>query len=155
MYSFGTNSYGQCGVPETQEQLSIPHLIRGIPGKITKVHNVSSCTTSLYYTCAYVQVCCGLDHSLFLTSEGKVYTCGWSADGQTGTPSSPLLSSPPLPTSSPCSPAGIGHYESCAQPTEVRGVISRCKVSSIHTCADSSFALTGKQAILKLFQRLL
>ena len=30
------------------------------------------------------QVACGQDHSLFLTETGKVYACGWGADGQTG-----------------------------------------------------------------------
>lgn len=31
-----------------------------------------------------LQVACGQDHSLFLTETGKVYACGWGADGQTG-----------------------------------------------------------------------
>lgn len=30
------------------------------------------------------QVACGQDHSLFLTDKGEVYSCGWGADGQTG-----------------------------------------------------------------------
>lgn len=30
------------------------------------------------------QVSCGQDHSLFLTESGKVFACGWGADGQTG-----------------------------------------------------------------------
>lgn len=30
------------------------------------------------------QVACGQDHSLFLTETGKVFACGWGADGQTG-----------------------------------------------------------------------
>ena len=30
------------------------------------------------------QVCCGLDHTLFL-SDGRLLSCGWSDDGQTGT----------------------------------------------------------------------
>ena len=31
-----------------------------------------------------IDVECGVNHSLFLTQNGKVYACGWSADGQTG-----------------------------------------------------------------------
>lgn len=30
------------------------------------------------------KVACGQDHSLFLTETGKVFACGWGADGQTG-----------------------------------------------------------------------
>ena len=30
------------------------------------------------------QVVCGQDHTMFLTESGQVYTCGLSADGQTG-----------------------------------------------------------------------
>lgn len=30
------------------------------------------------------KVACGQDHSLFLTDTGKVFSCGWGADGQTG-----------------------------------------------------------------------
>lgn len=32
----------------------------------------------------YTQVVCGQDHTMVLTSDGKVYSFGWSADGQTG-----------------------------------------------------------------------
>lgn len=32
----------------------------------------------------YTQVVCGQDHTMLLTSDGKVYSFGWSADGQTG-----------------------------------------------------------------------
>lgn len=32
----------------------------------------------------YYQVCCGLDHTLVLTTDGNVYSCGLGADGQTG-----------------------------------------------------------------------
>lgn len=27
---------------------------------------------------------CGLDHTLLLTHDGDVWSCGWGADGQTG-----------------------------------------------------------------------
>lgn len=31
-----------------------------------------------------VSIKCGQDHTCFLTKQGKVFTCGWSADGQLG-----------------------------------------------------------------------
>lgn len=68
-FSFGNNSFGQCGRPvvpdESPESCATPRQVQGIPGKIT-------------------DVVCGQDHTLFLTGEGAVYSCGWSADGQTG-----------------------------------------------------------------------
>ena len=38
------------------------------------------------YFCAivYLQIACGMDHTLLLSDEGEVFTCGWGADGQTG-----------------------------------------------------------------------
>ena len=38
------------------------------------------------YLCAivYLQIACGMDHTLLLSDEGGVFTCGWGADGQTG-----------------------------------------------------------------------
>ena len=32
----------------------------------------------------YLQIACGMDHTLLLSDEGEVFTCGWGADGQTG-----------------------------------------------------------------------
>uniref|UniRef100_A0AAV2JAU5 RCC1-like domain-containing protein n=1 Tax=Knipowitschia caucasica TaxID=637954 RepID=A0AAV2JAU5_KNICA len=64
-------------------------------------------------------VACGQDHSLFLTDEGKVYSCGWGADGQTG----------------------LGHQGS----TPVRaagGGVEGVRVQQISTYADCSLALS-------------
>ena len=39
------------------------------------------------YFCAkivYPQIACGMDHTLLLSDEGEVFSCGWGADGQTG-----------------------------------------------------------------------
>lgn len=69
VFSFGNNSFGQCGRPvvpdESPESTATPRRVQGIPGQI-------------------VDVVCGQDHTLFLTAEGAVYSCGWGADGQTG-----------------------------------------------------------------------
>ena len=32
----------------------------------------------------YPQLACGMDHTLLLSDEGEVFSCGWGADGQTG-----------------------------------------------------------------------
>ncbi|XP_064390358.1 RCC1-like G exchanging factor-like protein isoform X3 [Halichondria panicea] len=64
----------------------------------------------------YKQVACGLDHTLLLTVSGEVLACGWSADGQTG----------------------VGHYDNVYEPTS----LDVSNVLSMHTCADSSFAIT-------------
>ena len=34
--------------------------------------------------CIALQVVCGQDHTMFLTDDGEVYSCGLGADGQTG-----------------------------------------------------------------------
>ena len=31
-----------------------------------------------------LQIVCGQDHTMFLTEDGEVYSCGLGADGQTG-----------------------------------------------------------------------
>ena len=64
------------------------------------------------------QVVCGLDHTLLLTSVGRVFVCGWSADGQTG----------------------VGHYGDVCEPTplDVENIVS------IHACGDTSFAVDGQ-----------
>ena len=31
-----------------------------------------------------VDVTCGQDHSVLVTETGRLYSCGWGADGQTG-----------------------------------------------------------------------
>ena len=36
------------------------------------------------FYCSYLQVACGLDHTLLLGHDGRVMSCGWGADGQTG-----------------------------------------------------------------------
>ena len=40
------------------------------------------------------QVVCGQDHTMFLTEDGEVYSCGLGADGQTGNDTYNLISKP-------------------------------------------------------------
>lgn len=93
------------------------------------------------------QVACGQDHSLFLTDTGKVYACGWGADGQTGectslnrtqlTPLRSVICGPSEP-----SPAGLGHHNVSSSPVEVRGDLAGVEVKQISTYADCSLALS-------------
>ena len=110
-------------------------------------------TTHLCVCHSPFQVVCGLNHTLCLGRDNKVYACGWSTDGQTGTLSCSfytLSNASPIPAPIPplkCTPvhiphAGVGHYESVSQLTQVS--LNDEDVSSIHTCADTSFVLTGQ-----------
>lgn len=79
----------------------IIHKIQGFSGKV-------------------VQVACGQDHSLFLTDQGKVYSCGWGADGQTGQ----------------------GHHRRSCSPVELGGDLDGVEVQQISTYGDCSLALS-------------
>ncbi|XP_036071082.1 RCC1-like G exchanging factor-like protein isoform X4 [Oryzias melastigma] len=105
VFSLGNNAYGQCGrriVPD--EVYSDSHVIHRIEGFSDRV----------------VQVSCGQDHSLFLTESGKVFACGWGADGQTG----------------------LGHHDVSAAPVEVGGDLSGVEVQQVSTYGDCSLAVS-------------
>ncbi|CAL1273742.1 unnamed protein product [Larinioides sclopetarius] len=107
VFSLGNNSYGQCGVPvnakaETDKFLSIHH-IEGFDEPVS-------------------EVVCGQDHTLFLTASGKVYSCGWSADGQTG----------------------LGHYNNQYEPALVKGDIEGEKITQLSCAADCVLAVSDK-----------
>ncbi|XP_038052104.1 RCC1-like G exchanging factor-like protein [Patiria miniata] len=107
VFSLGNNAHGQCGrtIIETENYRSnaVIHNIKGIEGTVTQVE-------------------CGHDHSLFLTEEGAVYSCGWGADGQTG----------------------LGHYESVDHPVPLEGDIKGEKIIKISTFADCCLAVSEK-----------
>lgn len=60
--------------------------------------------------------------SLFITKTGKVYSCGWGADGQTG----------------------LGHYKNESRPTIVEGDIKGETIVKVVSSADCVLALNGK-----------
>uniref|UniRef100_A0A3B3ZX42 RCC1-like domain-containing protein n=1 Tax=Periophthalmus magnuspinnatus TaxID=409849 RepID=A0A3B3ZX42_9GOBI len=105
VFSLGNNVFGQCGRPIVEEEVysdsHIIHKIQGFSGKV-------------------VQVSCGQDHSLFLTDQGKVYSCGWGADGQTG----------------------LGHHQTSPCPMELGGELTGVQVQQVSTYADCSLALS-------------
>jgi alpha-tubulin suppressor-like RCC1 family protein len=109
VFSMGCNSQGQCGRPiienEDYRGNGVIHKIQGIDSNVK-------------------QVVCGLDHTLFLTEEGHVYSCGWGADGQTG----------------------LGHYQSVASPTRVEGEIS----GEFHDQADNVCGVTRDRGRLSM-----
>ncbi|XP_037544147.1 RCC1-like G exchanging factor-like protein [Nematolebias whitei] len=105
VFSMGNNAYGQCGrTIVDQEVYSGSHVIHRIEGFSSRV----------------VQVACGQDHSLFLTETGKVFACGWGADGQTG----------------------LGHHSVSSQPVEVGGDLAGVAVQQISSYGDCSLAVS-------------
>ncbi|XP_055603443.1 RCC1-like G exchanging factor-like protein [Uranotaenia lowii] len=85
VYALGNNAYGQCGREITKDEdyfnNPIINRIRGLSGDEDD---------------PVVDVSCGQDHSLFLTKSGKLFSCGWSDDGQTGQGCYGLVSTPGL-----------------------------------------------------------
>ncbi|KAJ0182252.1 hypothetical protein K1T71_001621 [Dendrolimus kikuchii] len=108
VYTLGNNAYGQCGrkINENEEYKGsmVTHNIKRL-GK----ENI-------------VDVCCGQDHSLFITESGRVYSCGWGADGQTG----------------------LGTFLNQAAPAAVRGDIANEKIVKVAGVGDCVLALNDK-----------
>lgn len=111
LFSLGNNAYGQCGRPAIDgEEYSGSEMIHRVEGK------------SIFGEDDKVKdIVCGLDHSLLLTEKGKVFSCGWSADGQTG----------------------LGHFNSIGKWTRVRGDIENEKIEKLASKFDCVFALNG------------
>ena len=104
--SFGNNCYGQLGRPvidnEDYTSASFIHKIQ-VPEEV-------------------VDIICGQDHTLFLTKNGAVYSCGLGADGQTG----------------------VGHFENIGVPKAVKGDIEGEKIVEVSSCADTVLAVNDK-----------
>ncbi|RWS05860.1 Williams-Beuren syndrome chromosomal region 16 protein-like protein [Dinothrombium tinctorium] len=107
LFSLGNNAYGQCGRPIIEKEIF--HGSR----KVNKIYGIDEKVS---------EVVCGQDHTLFLTENGSVYSCGWGADGQTG----------------------LGHYGNAAIPTKVKGDIEGEKIVSLSSSADSVLACNEK-----------
>jgi alpha-tubulin suppressor-like RCC1 family protein len=78
VYVFGNSMYGQLGIGKSKwSNVEKPVCIAQpthlpLPDPTDRIR----------------QVVCGLDHTVFLTTTGRLYTCGWGADGQLGNGSS-------------------------------------------------------------------
>ncbi|XP_026319558.1 RCC1-like G exchanging factor-like protein [Hyposmocoma kahamanoa] len=107
-YTLGNNAYGQCGRKinphEEYRGSMISHNIRRLGKEEIK------------------SVCCGQDHTMFVTESGRVYACGWGADGQTG----------------------LGTFDNTGIPSQVKGDITTEKIIKIASTADCVLALNEK-----------
>lgn len=74
--SFGSNVYGQCGRPIIEDESYV--------GNGSIIQNISKHIEMEDLTDTIESVKAGQDHTCFLTKQGRVLTCGWSSDGQTG-----------------------------------------------------------------------
>ncbi|GAU88016.1 hypothetical protein RvY_00789 [Ramazzottius varieornatus] len=107
-FSMGNNAYGQCGREinrdeESSHRVSAVTKVSGLPKDVKSVR-------------------CGQDNSFFLTTEGKVYSLGWGADGQTG----------------------LGHHDMVFTPQLVGGDIASEKIVDLSCAADCVLALSDK-----------
>ncbi len=66
VFATGSSTLGQCGFGDRQ-------LLQATFRRVTALDAIP--ITSLV---------CGLDHTVFLTQHGRLLSCGWGADGQTG-----------------------------------------------------------------------
>lgn len=76
IFSFGGNSYGQCARPIVEDEEYFGN--KSVIQNVSKFLEIDSTDDSV------ISVKAGQDHTCFLTRNGKVLTCGWSADGQLG-----------------------------------------------------------------------
>ncbi|XP_030762553.1 RCC1-like G exchanging factor-like protein isoform X2 [Sitophilus oryzae] len=108
VFTMGNNSYGQCGrkIIENEDYLrsNFVNHIPDIDG--SKICDIEA----------------GQDHSLFLTEDGSVYSCGWGADGQTG----------------------LGHYNNTEELAKVRGDIENEKIVKLASRSDFVMAINEK-----------
>uniref|UniRef100_A0A8P4KM97 RCC1 like n=1 Tax=Dicentrarchus labrax TaxID=13489 RepID=A0A8P4KM97_DICLA len=103
VFSMGNNAYGQCGRRIVEDEVYRCVLIQ-----IFQFH--------FFHT----SLMCFHDLLLFLTEKGKVFACGWGADGQTG----------------------LGHHNVSPSPVEVGGDLAGVEVQQISTYGDCSLAVS-------------
>jgi len=103
--TMGNNGYGQCGRPIVEGE----DYMRNQDAYELNLERVS-------------KIVCGQDHSLLLTEDGELWSCGWGADGQTG----------------------LGHYYNSGQLSKVGGDLANEKVVKVVCAADCVLALSEK-----------
>ncbi|RVE49615.1 hypothetical protein evm_005747 [Chilo suppressalis] len=108
VYTLGNNAYGQCGRKINKNEEYKGSMV---------THNISRLGKEVI-----TNVCCGQDHTLFITESGRVYASGWGADGQTG----------------------LGNYENQGVPAPVKGDITSEKIVKVASTVDCVLALNDK-----------
>lgn len=110
VFSLGSNAYGQCGRPViTDEDYFKSKVIHTVQVPIDANDEITD-------------IECGINHSMFLTKLGQVFSCGWSADGQTG----------------------LGHYDNQENPARIQGDIKGETIIKVVCTADNVLALNDQ-----------
>lgn len=110
VFTLGNNAYGQCARDVVIDEEYFGSEI---------IHRIN---TEIFKNQKIVDVHCGQDHSMFITETGSVYSCGWSADGQTG----------------------LGHYNNQHNPELIEGDIKNEKIVKLSCAGDCVLALNDK-----------
>ena len=110
--SMGSNAFGQCGRSVIENE----NYRRSSKNSIGVLVDLDDPGED-----AIVNLECGINHSMFVTKLGKVYSCGWGADGQTG----------------------LGHYDNQHKVSKVKGDITSEKIVKVACAADCVLALNG------------
>lgn len=108
LFLLGNNAYGQCAreIVENENYFHSNYInhIAKIDGK------------------TIIDIECGQDHSLAITEDGSVYSCGWGADGQTG----------------------LDTFKNTAEFKKVEGDISSERIIKVASRSDFVLALSDK-----------
>lgn len=111
LFTLGNNSLGQCGRPIVENEDYVGNrMVHRTDGKVL-------CGNGDIIE----DLVCGLDHSLLRTKNGRVFSCGWGADGQTG----------------------LGHFQSTDHWCEIAGDIKGERIVKVASKYDCVLALNG------------
>ncbi|KAG5673979.1 hypothetical protein PVAND_003975 [Polypedilum vanderplanki] len=112
IFTMGNNSYGQCARKIIEDEIYLGSNV---------IHRIDT-KYEIFSNERIIDVTCGQDHTIFLTDDGKLYSCGWSADGQTG----------------------LGHYKNQDEPSLIEGDIKNEKIVKVSSKGDCVLALNDK-----------
>lgn len=111
LFTLGNNSLGQCARPIIEkEDYAGNRVVHRTSGKLLCGQDDS-----------IEDIVCGLDHSMLRTKNGRVFSCGWGADGQTG----------------------LGHFRSADHWCETGGDIKGEHIVKVASKYDCVLALNG------------